>query len=86
MWGPRLRSLQGAFVGAFARANPDMQARFGYEPDTPNEGNLAICSNQSIIHAAHRTHEWQAPRQKSLAILRFEPRRGQSPPASTAWA
>ena len=29
-----------------ARANPDMQRRFGYEPDPPLKGNPAICSNQ----------------------------------------
>ena len=45
-WGPRIQSLQGAFVGAYARANPDMQATFGYTPDEPLQGNLAICSNQ----------------------------------------
>jgi len=46
IWGPRIRALQGAFVGAFSRANPDMQAKFGYAPDLPKAGNLAICSNQ----------------------------------------
>ena len=45
-WGPRLKALHGAFVGSYARANPDMQAQFGYDPDPPLEGNLAICSNQ----------------------------------------
>ena len=48
-WGPRLRDLHGAFVGAYSRANPDMQARFGYEPDAPSGGNPAICSNQVAI-------------------------------------
>ena len=46
VWSPRLKSLHGAFLGAYARSNPDMQARFGYEPDEPLKGNLAICSNQ----------------------------------------
>ena len=39
--------MQAAFVGAYSRANPDMQQEIGYEP--PKEGeaaNLAICSNQ----------------------------------------
>ena len=45
-WGKRLEALHGAFVGAYSRANPDMQAKFGYAPDAPLEGNLAICSNQ----------------------------------------
>lgn len=44
-WGPRLEALHGAFVGAYARANPDMQAAFGYEPDLPMKGNLAVASN-----------------------------------------
>ena len=41
-----MKALHGAFAGSYARANPDMQRQFGYEPDAPNEGNLAICSNQ----------------------------------------
>ncbi|KOO20818.1 zinc carboxypeptidase family protein [Chrysochromulina tobinii] len=45
-WGPRLRALHGAFVGAYARANPDMQARFGYEPDSPGGANPAVGGNQ----------------------------------------
>jgi len=45
-WGPRLRALHGAFVGAYARANPDMQARFGYEPDPPGGANPAVGGNQ----------------------------------------
>ena len=45
-WGPRIEALQGAFVASYARANPDMQATIGYDPDPPLEGNLAICSNQ----------------------------------------
>lgn len=46
VWGARIRALQGAFVGAYSRANPDMQSQFGYTPDAPLEANLAICSNQ----------------------------------------
>mmetsp|Transcript_43051 Transcript_43051/g.139016 ORF Transcript_43051/g.139016 Transcript_43051/m.139016 type:complete len:463 (+) Transcript_43051:125-1513(+) len=46
VWGPRLKALQGAFVAAYARANPDMQAELGYDPDPPLKANLAICSNQ----------------------------------------
>lgn len=45
-WSARIEALQGAFLGAFGRANPDTQAAFGYEPDPPKGGNLAICSNQ----------------------------------------
>ena len=48
--GPRHKALHGAFVGAYSRANPDMQARFGYEPGTPESANYAIGSNQ----VAHR--------------------------------
>ena len=46
VWSARLKSLHGAFLGAFCRANPDMNKRFGYEPDAPQQANLAICSNQ----------------------------------------
>jgi len=45
-WGPRLEGLQGAFLGAYCRANPDMQKKVSYDPDPPNKANLAICSNQ----------------------------------------
>ena len=45
VWGPRLRSLHGAFVGALARANPDVQAEFGYEADEPLKGNLAMATS-----------------------------------------
>ena len=72
-WGPRLRALQGAFVGAYARANPDMQAKFGYEPDAPLQGNLAICSNQ----VAHRFDclgvTLEMPFKDSAAVPRDEP-------------
>ena len=46
VWGPRHEALHGAFVGAYARANPEMQARFGYEASEYGTGNLAVCSNQ----------------------------------------
>ena len=45
-WGPRLRALHGAFVGAYARANPDMQAAFGYTPDPPQGSNPAVGADQ----------------------------------------
>lgn len=45
-WGPRLESLQGAFLAAYARANSDMQQEFGYEPEEPGKGRLNTCSNQ----------------------------------------
>ena len=45
-WGPRVEALQAAFVAAYARANPDMQSRFGYEVDAPLQANLVVCSNQ----------------------------------------
>ena len=32
----RPQALHGAFVGAYSRANSDMQAYFGYEADAPN--------------------------------------------------
>ena len=46
IWGERIKVLQGAFLGAYCRANPDMQRRFGYEADAPLGSNLAIGSNQ----------------------------------------
>ena len=46
IWGPRIKALQAAFLAAYARSNPDMQRRFGYEADAPLSSNLAICSNQ----------------------------------------
>jgi len=45
-WGPRLESLHGAFLAAYGRANADMQAEIGYEPDPPMEGDLGIAKNQ----------------------------------------
>jgi len=45
-WGPRIQGLQGLFLAAYERANPDMQSHYSYEPDEPMQGNLAICSNQ----------------------------------------
>jgi murein tripeptide amidase MpaA len=45
-WGPRLQALQGAFVKSYVRANPDMQAEVGYEPEPEKQANLQICSNQ----------------------------------------
>lgn len=45
MWGPRHRALHGAFLAAYGRANPDMQARFGYDPEPALGGNPTICSN-----------------------------------------
>jgi len=49
-WGPRLQALQGAFLSAYVRANPDFQKDISYEPEPPKKANLAICSNQ----VAHR--------------------------------
>ena len=46
VWGDRLRSLHGAFLASYQRANPDMQARVSYEPDEPGQGMPHICSNQ----------------------------------------
>ena len=45
-WGPRLRALHGAFVGAYCRANADVQAVFGYEPDPPLGSNPAVGPDQ----------------------------------------
>jgi len=45
-WGDRMMALQGLFVRAYERANPDMQSFFSYDPDEAGKANLAICSNQ----------------------------------------
>jgi murein tripeptide amidase MpaA len=45
-WGPRLQSLQGAFLAAYSRANSDMQQEISYEPEAPGQGRLNTCSNQ----------------------------------------
>jgi len=73
IWGPRLRALQGAFVGSYARANPDMQAQFGYEPDKPMQGNLAICSNQVAQRFNCLGVTLEMPFKDSAAMPRDEP-------------
>ena len=45
-WGDRLRSLQGAFLAAYCRANADMQKEVSYDPADPMGANLAVASNQ----------------------------------------
>ena len=45
-WSDRLKGLQGAFLGAYCRANQDMQKNNGYEPEAPGQGRMAVCSNQ----------------------------------------
>ena len=45
-WGPRLQHLQGAFLASYARANSDMQQKYGYEPEPAGKGRMNICSNQ----------------------------------------
>mmetsp|Transcript_24746 Transcript_24746/g.77777 ORF Transcript_24746/g.77777 Transcript_24746/m.77777 type:complete len:508 (+) Transcript_24746:867-2390(+) len=45
-WDGRLRALHGAFVAAYARANRDMQAAFGYTPDPPGGSNPAVGADQ----------------------------------------
>lgn len=45
-WGPRIKSLQSAFLACYARANPDIQAAIGYAPDAPLEAKLTMGSNQ----------------------------------------
>ena len=73
VWGARLQSLQGAFVAAYARANPDMQAKFGYTPDAPLEGNLAICSNQVAQRFDCLGVTLEMPFKDSAAVPRSDP-------------
>ena len=49
-WGPRLKALHGAFNAAYARANPDMQAEFAYEPREYSEGDILNIANHHIAH------------------------------------
>ena len=65
-WGERIRALQGAFVASYARANPDMQSRFGYEVEPPLEGNMAVCSNAiaqrfDCLGVAHEMQPYPSP-------------------------
>ncbi|KAL3924146.1 MAG: hypothetical protein SGILL_001226 [Bacillariaceae sp.] len=41
-WGPRLEALHGMFNAAYARANPDMQQKFGYEARGYEEGKSVL--------------------------------------------
>ena len=45
-WSPRLKGLQGAFLGAYCRANGDMQKEYGYEPEDAGQARMSVCSNQ----------------------------------------
>lgn len=45
-WGDRLKYLQGAFLSSYERANSDMQSKIGYEPESPGQGRMNVCSNQ----------------------------------------
>jgi murein tripeptide amidase MpaA len=49
VWGPRLQALHGAFLAAYARANPDIQAEIGYDADPAGEGDARIASNQVAV-------------------------------------
>lgn len=49
VWGPRLQALHGAFLAAYARANPDIQAEIGYDADPAGEGDPRIASNQVAL-------------------------------------
>jgi murein tripeptide amidase MpaA len=46
VWDPRLKALHGAFLAAYARSNPDIQAEIGYDADPAGEGDARIASNQ----------------------------------------
>ena len=54
-WAPRIEAIHGAFVGAYARANSDMQARFDYAPDAPhsepndNKANGAVSTRFNCL-------------------------------------
>lgn len=44
-WGPRLEALQARLCTELELETPDFQTKFGYEPDPPMEGNMAICNH-----------------------------------------
>ena len=48
-WGPRLQALHGSFVAAYSRANPDMQAEFGY-PVPPPGGALPNIGTNAVAN------------------------------------
>ena len=54
-WGPRLEALHGAFLGAYVRANNDMQKEVGYEPPEdpskapPNESTNAVANRFNCL-------------------------------------
>ena len=49
-WGPRLKALHGAFNAAYARANPDMQKEFAYEPTEYTDEDILNIANDQIAH------------------------------------
>lgn len=56
-WGPRLEALHGAFLGAYVRANNDMQKEVGYAPPAdesealPNVANNAVANRFNCLAA-----------------------------------
>jgi murein tripeptide amidase MpaA len=49
VWGRRLQALHGAFLAAYSRSNPDIQAEIGYDADPAGEGDPRIASNQVAV-------------------------------------
>lgn len=52
-WGPRLQSLHGAFTAAYARANSDMQKKYGY-PSPETEAEVLDYMNVGTNQVAER--------------------------------
>eukprot|EP00815_Leptocylindrus_aporus_P006605 CAMPEP_0116066360 /NCGR_PEP_ID=MMETSP0322-20121206/10329_1 /TAXON_ID=163516 /ORGANISM="Leptocylindrus danicus var. apora, Strain B651" /LENGTH=425 /DNA_ID=CAMNT_0003552885 /DNA_START=295 /DNA_END=1572 /DNA_ORIENTATION=+ len=48
-WSERLKALQSSVLGAYCRANSDMQKAIGYEPEEPGNARMAVCSNQIAV-------------------------------------
>jgi murein tripeptide amidase MpaA len=42
---PRMEAVQGAFLGAYCRANSDMQKQVSYDPELPAQARINVASN-----------------------------------------
>jgi murein tripeptide amidase MpaA len=49
-WGPRLQALHGAFLGAYVRANNDMQKEVGYEPPADESEVVSNAASSAIAN------------------------------------
>jgi len=45
-WNERLKALHSSLLGAYCRANTDMQKEIGYKPEEFGKARMVVCSNQ----------------------------------------